>query len=127
MTTKNTAPTFAVGDGQVRTPSGSTAKDPSIISNSVILQTNGKILLVGTTTDSNTVLARYNVDGHLDDSFGNNGISIQPSPLGKRAVIQTDGKILVIGGDGIVLARYNDDATLDLSFGVNGSTVICQQ
>ena len=74
-------------------------------------------------------LARYNTDGSLDTSFGNNGIV--SSPFGgefDRALaiaLQSDGKILAVGGVGslppiIFVLRYNPNGTLDTTFDGDG-------
>ena len=74
----------------------------------VAIQADGKIVAGG------GVLARYNSDGTLDTSFGEDGIVA--APAGALA-IQADGKIVVGGG---ALARYNSDGTLDSTFGDRG-------
>jgi Ca2+-binding RTX toxin-like protein len=57
-------------------------------------------------------LARYNSDGSLDDSFGNNGKVTTDVNTGteefNRIKLQSDGNILAIGtsGDDFALARY---------------------
>ncbi len=90
----------------------------------VVLQPDGRILIVGFFTSYNGVprnyLARLNADGSLDTSF-------DPNPAADSFVqtvaIQSDGKI-VIGGNftsinGVGrsrIARLNADGTLDTSF-----------
>lgn len=103
--------------------------------NSVIIQTDGKILAVGTvgTGDSqDTVLIRYNSNGSLDSGFGNNGIVITAlSPVNEKANdlgLQSDGKIIVAGNIttpasalvDFMVARFNQNGTLDSTFGANG-------
>ena len=101
--------------------------------NAVALQSDGKIVAVGTygagTSEERLAVARLNADGTLDSSFGALGIETYPSiPLqGFGVVIQPDGKILIVGSDypdGFV-ARLDTDGALDTSFsgdGVVGST-----
>ena len=82
---------------------------------------------------------RYNADGSLDSTFGNNGLvttNIGPSydSIGRLA-LQPDGKIVAAGntaiprppgeernGD-IAVARYSADGSLDPSFGNNGIVI----
>src|SRR5262249_37541348 len=69
----------------------------------IAIQSDAKIVLVGTTLNQvssviDIVLARFNIDGSLDNSFGTNGIVIglDDHSAGSLA-IQTDGKIIVAG------------------------------
>ncbi|MBU0486550.1 MAG: T9SS type A sorting domain-containing protein [Bacteroidetes bacterium] len=74
------------------------------------LQSDGKILLTsGVHHDPGVygfVLARFNTDGTLDNTFGTNGIAITPigtgGDYGKSIAIQADGYIVVAG------FSYND-------------------
>jgi uncharacterized delta-60 repeat protein len=96
----------------------------------VAIQADGKIVAVGF-SDGRFAVARYNVDGTLDDSFSGNGkirTDITPGPDDARAVaIQKDGAIVAagigdVGGEGLfALARYTTDGTLDDSFGGDGT------
>ncbi len=79
-------------------------------------------------------LARYNINGTLDATFGFNGIMTTNfggvSDKGYSVTIQDDGKIVVAGetfisaGSCIIanfaLARYNANGLLDGTFGING-------
>jgi len=100
------------------------------------VQQDGKIVAAGVvdpTDDSNDeiAIARFNADGSLDTSFGNNGIV--ETPVGSdnaeinTLLIQNDGKILVGGTDAdqgeFLLARYNADGSLDSSFGSDGIVI----
>ncbi len=117
-------------NGSVSTNIGTSAQ-----ATSVVIQPDGKILTVGTvgTGDSqDTVLVRYNPNGSLDASFGNNGIVIQAlSPVNEKANdlgLQSDGKIIVAGNIFSVatqttdfsVARFNQNGSLDTTFGTNG-------
>ncbi len=103
------------------------------VAKDVKIQTDGKILVGGISSGGLTndfVIARYLINGDLDQTFGNGGfvktdINGDDDQL-NRIYIQDDGKILAIGGgklglqyNGIVI-RYNSDGTIDNSFGVNG-------
>jgi uncharacterized delta-60 repeat protein len=80
--------------------------------------------------DLSFALARYNIDGTLDASFGTGGIvtsDFAASLTAARSVaLQPDGKIVaagqtfVNGSFDFALARYNSDGTLDASFGADG-------
>jgi uncharacterized delta-60 repeat protein len=100
---------------------------------SVAIQPDGKIIVTGFSfigTDSDFALARYNVDGSLDNSFSVDGKVTTAfgtgGDVGYSVAIQPDGKIVVagfslIGTDGdFALARYNMDGTLDNSFSIDG-------
>ncbi len=113
----------------------------------VMIQGDGKIVAAGsaypTTTGSTDVfaLARYNVNGTLDGTFGSKGevtTSVTGSPTtagndyARAAFLQPDGKIVVAGtivpstgtAVSIGLARYNPNGTLDTAFGGGGTVTI---
>jgi uncharacterized delta-60 repeat protein len=96
----------------------------------VLLQPDGRVVVVGTATTTNADfgVARYNPDGSLDLSFGNNGKSVTNLLLNDFAgagILQPDGKIIIAGGSGrnFGLVRYNANGTLDENFG-NGGIVL---
>lgn len=101
------------------------------------LQSDGKKILVGRASNGSNndwASSRYNPDGGIDTSFGDNGIILKD--FGSVAfghsdfltdVALSDGKILVGGSSASsstaskwTLARYNSDGTLDSSFGIDG-------
>lgn len=105
----------------------------------IAIQPDGRIVAGGDTTNQNTntdfALARYNIDGSLDSSFGSGGKVVtdfvrQPDFVGGLA-LQPDGRIVVAGdvstnegdADGFGLARYNKDGSLDSSFGSGGKVI----
>ncbi len=110
--------------------------------NALALQSDGKILVAGETRNAmggidEFVLARFNPDGTLDNSFGNAGVvatsfgSIRSSA--DAILLQPDGQILVsgvlvLGGARTplrtVLVRYNPDGSMDTSFGDGGTVVV---
>jgi uncharacterized delta-60 repeat protein len=73
-------------------------------------------------------LARYNLDGSLDSTFGNGGEVVSPTfPRAQGAdvdsmVIQADGKVVLggIGAGQLILARYDTSGNLDATFGSGG-------
>jgi uncharacterized delta-60 repeat protein len=111
------------------------------VASSVVLQPDGKILVAGGAFPQFTflgdfVLARYESDGTLDESFGTGGIVVTSFPgQGSYAfalALQPDGKIVAAGtqflsfsteqssNSDFALARYNPDGSLDTSFGAGG-------
>ncbi|HSL46821.1 MAG TPA: hypothetical protein VK897_25515 [Anaerolineales bacterium] len=93
-----------------------TELDQNEMGSDVAIQTDGKIVVVGTrynATTSDFLLVRYNSDGSLDTTFGDGGKVI--SDLGSSAdsargvVLQADGKILTVGSkdEDAALARYS--------------------
>jgi uncharacterized delta-60 repeat protein len=73
-------------------------------------------------------IARYNVNGSLDVSFGVGGLVLTDfggNDVIRGLAIQRDGKIVAAGfrypsPSDFLLARYNTDGSLDPSFGVGG-------
>ena len=118
-------------DGKVITPISSIKEEAF----AVAIQSDGKILVLGHTKiggldDYDIALARYDIRGVLDNSFGTNGIAttrLGPhTDTGFDLAIQPDGKIVVAGcaqkNDTIytaVLLRYLDDGSPDPGFGNN--------
>jgi uncharacterized delta-60 repeat protein len=98
----------------------------------VKVQFDGKIIVAGKfLTPANYALGllRYNTDGTLDNSFGNNGKVEFIHPDGIVAndlFILPDHKILVTGStlffndNNIVLLKLNEDGSADTSFGTAG-------
>ena len=99
----------------------------------LILQPDGKILaLIG--GSSQPFLIRFNTNGSIDTSFGNNETHIFILPIG-LFVIQPDAKIITAykqehyNSFGQVdswyfrTERYNTDGTLDTTFGTEGTVI----
>lgn len=98
------------------------------------IQSDGKIILGGfhgNTNNSNFALYRFENNGTIDESFGNNGYvidTVSSTQFGRSLVIQPDGKIILTGFStdpntdqrNIYSARYNATGNLDKSFGING-------
>lgn len=94
----------------------------------VVIQADGKILVLGTNSASSlTNISRFNSDGTLDTSFGNGG-RISPGDLfgfpltaGSHLLLQPDGKFIFTGsvGGGAVI-RFNPDGTPDTTFDGDG-------
>src|SRR5207237_6773045 len=94
----------------------------------LVLQPDGKIVAAGSVIHNNFtvgfVVARFNPDGSLDQTFGNAGRNVfnfgDPEAEGNAVVLQADGKIIVIGVSGagsgselhdFALARLNPDGS----------------
>ncbi len=123
-------------DGTLDMSFGNGGKANEVLStiNTVAIQPDGKILVAGYTStggESDFGLARYNVDGTPDNSFGNGGmVSTEFFGLNdevKAIAIQTDGRI-VVGGyartsqstTDFALARYSAAGVPDPTFGIGG-------
>lgn len=111
------------GDGKILDEAGR--------ANAVALQADGKIVITGKTSEINGTffsVFRYNADGSLDSSFGNNGkFKSAVSFLGTAIAILSDGKILVAGTGGapfsnqFAVARLNPNGTFDTTFSGSGT------
>ncbi len=116
-------PTFGHGGTVTADFVGSTA---DTIRDIMITQPDGKILVAGQTRggNDNIGLARYNIDGSLDDGsvndttpgdrFGSDGTVVTEfggNEIAFSLAIDSTGKIVVGGSFG--LARYNADGSLD--------------
>jgi uncharacterized delta-60 repeat protein len=94
----------------------------------VVLQPNGKMVVLGGTLAQGCALLRYNVDGSLDTSFGNSGKVFAGAGLSAIA-FQNDGNLVAAGSDysstnlEFFLTRFNADGSLDTNFG-NGGKVL---
>lgn len=116
-------------DGKVTTNFGSS----NDIGNSVAIQADGKIVVVGYISDGiskELTVTRYNTNGSLDNSFGGDGIVTidlgYDDERGNSVAIQADGKIVVAGNSFLylALARFNADGSLDTSFDGDGIQTI---
>jgi uncharacterized delta-60 repeat protein len=108
------------------------------------IQTDGKIIVVGQTSDffaANTrtkiAIARYNSNGSLDNSFNQTGkiikhINVDKDDFPYSVAVQADNKI-IIGGEetalpileqSTFLIRYNPNGTFDTGFGANGVAIV---
>lgn len=105
---------------------------------SVVIQTDGKILLTGTSGfwyDYDFAIARFNSNGSLDSTFGAVGKVITSIgsyiDISYSLVIQNDGKIVVSGQSwnnidetySFAVLRFNNNGSLDNSFGTNGIVI----
>jgi uncharacterized delta-60 repeat protein len=102
--------------------------------NAVLLQRDGKIVLIGSLPisrkGSDFLVARFNANGTPDQTFGNGGrvTTSFTSGLGSADVaiagaLQADGRIVVSGYSScisVALVRYNSDGTIDNTFALDG-------
>jgi uncharacterized delta-60 repeat protein/RHS repeat-associated protein len=111
-------------DGKLTTSFGSTSGAMA-----VAVQPDGKTVVVGSSggNGGEFAVARYNLDGSLDSSFGTGGKVNANFGAGYdqayAVVLQPDGKIVVGGSQNtsrLALARYNADGSLDTSFDGDG-------
>jgi uncharacterized delta-60 repeat protein len=124
------------GDGRVTVvfPFPPPAFDYYAAAQAVLVQPDGKVVLVGTAADFEGAffaLARLNADGSLDSSFGTDGTvltNIGSSPNATAGLLLPDGRIVAVGHVGfpysIAAARYNADGSLDPTFGGDGKVTI---
>jgi len=104
----------------------------------VAIQSDGKIVAAGYAENGanglDFALARYQANGALDATFGNNGHVLTTFGTGEdRAyglVLQNDGRIVLAGwtdngsnGFDFALARYKTDGALDTTFSSDGKLV----
>lgn len=77
--------------------------------------------------NSELIVARFNLNGSIDNSFGLSGVvntNVQQMVYASSLVIQSDGKIVVTGFTTIgyrkyfdfAVVRYNKNGTLDNTF-----------
>ncbi len=105
--------------------------------NALVVEENNKIVAAGVTGGSKAGIwvARYNDDGSLDVTFGNNGVTTvhfnsSSSDSLTTVALQQNGKI-VLGGmvsyppnlGGMMLLRLTANGQLDSTFGNNGFTI----
>lgn len=124
-------------DGMVMTPVGS-GHD---VANAMMIQSDGKILVVGGTITGTPAgvfsIVRYNTDGSLDSGFGLGGIVTavigdagNNDSQALAVLAQSDGKIVVGGfvysvenNRDFALARFLADGSLDPTFGTGGKEI----
>ncbi len=117
-------------DGKVTTAFSSNSQLSSLY-----VQPDGKIVATGITFSAiipPTAIARYNVDGSLDNTFDSDGkliSGITPFQVtANPAAVQSDGKILITGYKFVTtnfftITRYNIDGSPDNSFDSDGIVI----
>ncbi|MEO7210155.1 MAG: hypothetical protein ABIY35_04340, partial [Chitinophagaceae bacterium] len=110
---------------------------------SLILRPEGKLVRGSNynlyNDHSSYMLESFNIDGSIDDSFGENGTAKYVFGMGESGVwnnymymieLQPDGKIVCTGETGqdqdikMALCRFNITGSIDVSFGDGGGTII---
>jgi uncharacterized delta-60 repeat protein len=95
--------------------------------NAIAIQADGKIIAAGYSFSGNqswALLARYNIDGSPDKTFGDGGRVTTDKSSIQGLALQSDGKIIAAGGfPEFGVARYNADGSLDITFGAGGKAV----
>lgn len=107
-------------------------------SHSVAIQSTGKYIAAGYTekpgtSDTDILIIRYNTDGSIDHSFGNNGlVLIDYNNADDFAwVVKVDqydkivvgGNVTIDGSKILEIVKLNSDGSSDISFGENGVLV----
>lgn len=105
-------------------------------------QSDGKIIAMGNSYSINAAsevksviaVCRYNVDGTIDNTFGNDGKVTIDLPgaydIANAGDIQGDNKIIVVGYTGLIgsrdffIIRLNPDGSMDNSFGSGGQKIV---
>jgi uncharacterized delta-60 repeat protein len=97
----------------------------------VLVQPDGKIVLVGTAGDPAFVLvARLNADGSVDPTFNIAPVDLGGTDVGWAAALQLDGKIAVAATTttgattNVAMVRLNANGSPDLSFDANGNRTL---
>ncbi|MBC8098836.1 MAG: hypothetical protein H7Y11_05300, partial [Armatimonadetes bacterium] len=122
------------GDGVVTTII-ETGAAPSSTAYAVLVDAQGRVIIGGSssneTTEQNLTLVRYQPDGTLDSSFGQNGIVLSAlDVVGPNTVyglaLDANGRLLVTGNAGaaLLVARYLPNGTLDTTFNSSGVLLV---
>ncbi|XOV79108.1 MAG: Ig-like domain-containing protein [Aestuariibacter sp.] len=114
-------------DGFVRIDAG-----VSVTTHEIVSLNNNELVLTGTVSTGDLIMAKLNSDGQLDTGFDSDGIrdltgSVDLTP--KQALhLSASNKFLLLGKDGTNFKswvyRYNADGTNDNSFGAGALTSV---
>lgn len=130
-------PTFGTG-GLVSNTIGSSSRALAVATYPNAGTVNdGKVVAVGDAyagaraMSTSLAVARYNLNGTLDTSFGGTGSVLAGAGHALAVQIEPDGRVLAAGlsastGGGFLVVRLNTNGTLDTNFGTKGqvTTVI---
>lgn len=116
-----TDPTFPFAD----------STSSSFVAEASAHQSDGKLIVAGHVGDTTSGLSqieleRFNTDGSLDTTFGNDGLVLGPAGNNEAAfamAILPNDEILIAGTSArqFALERYTANGTLDTTFGANGT------
>ncbi|BEV69598.1 hypothetical protein Bb109J_c3018 [Bdellovibrio bacteriovorus] len=108
--------------------------DPYDAIASISVQSDGKVVLGGSSQSNDwgkTAVARLNLDGTLDSSFGSSGTTLHYPMTNEFASIDqvhvlANGKILAAGDveGSFLLARYNANGSLDTTFAAGAGFIL---
>ena len=129
-------------NGSLDTGFGSSGKvtiTKETVNNGVVIQPDGKIVLVGsragsTSGEQNFLIRRHNTDGSLDTGFGSGGTvvtdfgAVVDTDTANAVSVQPDGKLVAVGfvssatppGNNFAIARYTTGGSLDTGFDGDG-------
>ena len=107
------------------------------VGSGIAVQADGRIVVVGTSDNgsgaSELAVARFNLDGSLDNSFSGDGrvtLSFTAGDdVGSGIAVQSDGKIVVVGttddlsNTWFAVARFTVNGSLDPSFAGDGTVI----
>jgi len=127
--------------GIAQGPAVPTALGAGSLARAVAIQPDGKIVIVGKTTDAaadpsaryGLLVERYDPSGTLDTSFGDGGVVNLLSASfgdGYAIALQPDGRIVATGSENVsgvpyaTVVRLNTDGSLDSSFGSAGTDLL---
>jgi uncharacterized delta-60 repeat protein len=129
--------TFGAPNGFVVHNSAAGGDDSNDCGYAITITAQGKILVTGYSNNSDNnsdmVIWRYNADGTLDETFGEEGFVVHNSAAGGNGndsgyaiTVDNQDRILVTGESDsednadMVIWRYDDEGTLDDTFGTGG-------
>jgi uncharacterized delta-60 repeat protein len=88
----------------------------------VLLQADGKLVVMGQSDFSQAAIARLHPDGRLDSTFSGDGLVLSSAiGYGIDGLVQPDGKIVVVCHRA-KMARFLPDGRLDATFDLDGVT-----
>ncbi|HUR97357.1 MAG TPA: FG-GAP-like repeat-containing protein [Pyrinomonadaceae bacterium] len=109
--------------------------DGADVATDVVVQPDGKVVVVGVSGNPNpigsAVVARYNVDGTLDNTFSGDGKLVLPSGYCTSAAVALSGTAIVIAyyatvplspPGALFVTRLHSNGTFDTSFDGDGTT-----
>lgn len=122
-----------LSNGEIDTTFGNkgvTITNGTRIAHDMALQKDGKAVIVGRDVFTGGIVARYNVDGTLDNTFGSGGIVFITSALGtvgtEQVEVEGTGGIFLSGHiyigtyEDMYLIKLNSDGSIDNSFSQGG-------